>query len=780
MDEDIKLFLADSYENINHIERDLVTLEQEPANQELLVRIYRSLHTIKGNCGFMGFANLEAVAHSGENLLSRLQDRQLLLDSDITSALLELVDVIQQICTQIEATGQEGEADYSALIQRLNQPQQATQKTFKKTEAEIQPSTSPLLLDSNTSVSLADGLEQGNEKRERVGELHSHTIELSPATLIPEPLTTSLSGLANDEMLSPSATPKTVQAIRVDINLLDKLMNLVGELVLVRNQILQFSTTQDEAAFVATSQHLNQLTTELQEGVMKTRMQPISTVWSKFPRVVRDMAIACGKQVQVEMEGEETELDKTIIEAIKDPLTHLIRNCVDHGIEPPDARVAAGKPAAGRLQLQAFHESGYVNIEITDDGAGIDPERLKKKALDLGLIAPERCSRLSDSEAINLIFLPGFSTAPAVTRLSGRGVGMDVVKTDIEKVGGTVDVHSRLGVGTTFKLKIPLTLAIIPALIVTSGGDRYAIPQMSLLELVRLEGEQAHRSIERVHDAPVYRLRGKLLPLVYLNQELQLGTGNSQSPNTQEELLNIVVLQAGANSSFGLVVDAINDTQEIVVKPLGKLLKETPCFAGATILGDGNVALILDVLSLAQQSGVLSEEQTKARLEQEMASQQQEDNQVMLLLFEVGNKGRMAIPLSMVLRLEEFPRAVVEQAGQQMVVQYRDQILPLIDLTTAFSSRSLAVNSRKRTSNGKRTSSLLLDADPLQVVVVSCHDGRTVGLVVNRILDIAMENLAVTGAASRPGVQAIAVIQGQVTELLDVEAICQNAWQVTS
>jgi two-component system, chemotaxis family, sensor kinase CheA len=733
MDEDIKVFLADSYENINHIERDLVTLEQEPTNQELLVRIYRSLHTIKGNCGFMGFANLEAVAHSGENLLSRLQDGQLLLDSDITSALLELVDVIQQICTQIEATGQEGEADYSALIQRLNQPQQATQKTFKKTEAEFQPTISPLFLDNNTWVYSAD------------------------------------------ELLSPSATSKSVQAIRVDINLLDKLMNLVGELVLVRNQILQFSTTQDEAAFVATSQHLNQLTTELQEGVMKTRMQPISKVCSKFPRVVRDMAIACGKQVQVEMEGEETELDKTIIEAIKDPLTHLIRNCVDHGIEVPETRLAAGKPTTGSLQLQAFHESGYVNIEIADDGAGIDPERLKKKALDLGLITPERYSRLSDSEAINLIFLPGFSTAPAVTRLSGRGVGMDVVKTDIEKVGGTVDVHSQLGVGTTFKLKIPLTLAIIPALIVTSGGDRYAIPQMSLLELVRLEGEQARRSIERVHHAPVYRLRGKLLPLVYLNQELQLGTGNSPSPSTQEELLNIVVLQAGANSSFGLVVDTINDTQEIVVKPLGTLLKETPCFAGATILGDGNVALILDVLNLAQQSGVLSEEQTKEHLEQEMASQQQEDDLVMLLLFEVGNKGRMAIPLSMVLRLEEFPRAVVEQAGQQMVVQYRDEILPLLDLTIAFSPRSLATDSRKRTSiKQERTCSLLLDANPLQVVVVSCHDGRTVGLVVNRILDIAMESLTVTGAASRPGVQAIAVIQGQVTEILDVEGLCQG------
>ncbi len=795
MDEDIKAFLVESYENLDQIERDLVALEQNPSHPELLVSIYRSLHTIKGNCGFLAFPKLEAVTHSGENLLSRLRDGQLVMNADITSALLQLVDAIQQICAQIEATGQEGDADYSALVQRLNLLQQAAAGAGGE-ERQGENISSP-------SPALGEGQQRENFS--------------SPSPASPAP--------KNTPSPSPPHAPKAGQSIRVDIALLDKLMNLVGELVLVRNQILQFSATHDETEFLATSQHLNQLTTELQEGVMKTRLQPISRIWGKLPRVVRDVAIASRKQVLLEMDGEETELDKTVIEAIRDPLTHLVRNCVDHGIESPAVRIAAGKPAEGRLTIQAFQESGYVNIEIVDDGAGIDTERLKQKAVAFGLISPERYNRLSDAEAVNLIFLPGFSTAKQVTRLSGRGVGMDVVKTNIEKVGGTVDVHTQLGQGTTFKLKIPLTLAIIPALIVTSGGDRYAIPQMNLLELVRLEGEQARRCIEHVHKAPVYRLRGKLLPLVYLNQELQLGGAGEQGsrgagenihpysshhPITLEDMVNIVVLQADADCPFGLVVDAINDTQEIVVKPLGKLLKEVPCFAGSTILGDGKVALILDVMSLAQRAGVFSDTQSSDRLEQETASQPLVDDRQMLLLFQIGDNGRMAIPMSVVVRLEEFPRATIEQVGEQMVIQYRDQILPLIDLATMFHtevrSQEKGVRSQEKFICSLRSGQALyptvmssvlpptsysqgrgspsnfhpevtayntVETDIIQVVVVSRKDGRNVGLVVSQILDIVMESLNVTGAASRQGVEAIAVIQGQVTELLDLEAVCQ-------
>jgi two-component system chemotaxis sensor kinase CheA len=731
MDEDIKAFLVESYENISQIETDLVTLEKNPTHQDLLEGIYRSLHTIKGNCGFMAFPTLEALTHSGENLLSCLRDGQLQLNAEITSSLLQLLDAMQQICAQIEAIGQEGDVDYSGLIQTLNQLQSG---------------------------------DTGDEG----GFCTNVTINRQKEIPKPAPTNPERSKLPCDreELMSVLTTPNTVKSIRVDINLLDKLMNLVGELVLVRNQIQQFSTLQDETAFVTTSQQLNRLTTELQEGVMKTRMQPISTITRKFPRVVRDVAIATEKQVQLEIEGEETELDKTIIEAIKDPLTHLLRNCVDHGIESPDIRQTQGKSATGRLRLQAFHESGYVTIEISDDGAGIDSERLKEKALSLGLITPNQANRLSDTDALNLIFLPGFSTANCITRLSGRGVGMDVVKTDVEKVGGTVDVHTQLGLGTTFKLKIPLTLAIIPALIVTSGGDCYTIPQTNLLELVRLQGEQADHGIEYVHKAPVYRLRGKLLPLVYLNRELELTEWNPEPAHPQSEtMLNIVVLQVD-NFTFGLVVDAINDTQEIVVKPLGKLLKETPCFAGATILGDGKVALILDVFSLASRAGVLSDEQKNALIQQEMSSQSTIETVQMLLLFEALDNSRMAIPLSRVVRLEEFPRSAIEQVGDRQVIQYRDQILYLVNFANVF--QSFGSSQRFSAANPKTA---VLEGDPLQVVVVACQSGRQIGLVVQRMVDIVMEDLCITGEATRPGVQAIAVIQGQVTELLDIEAI---------
>ncbi len=572
--------------------------------------------------------------------------------------------------------------------------------------------------------------------------------------------------------------------IRVDVGLLDKLMNLVGELVLARNQILQFSSTQQDTSFLNTSQRLNLITTELQEGVMKTRMQPIGNIWSKFPRVVRDLATSCGKQVNIEMEGKETELDKTIIESIKDPLTHLVRNAVDHGVEIPEKRLAAGKPPEGHLLLRAFHEGGQVNIEISDDGAGIDLERVKQKALEKGLITPDQAARLSDRELLNLLFLPGFSTAEKVTNVSGRGVGLDVVKTNIEKIGGTVDIQNRVGQGTTLKIKIPLTLAIIPALIVTSGGDRYAIPQVSLLELVRLEGEQARKGIEKIHGAAVYRLRGKLLPLVNLNHELRVeenvkgsdqivapegsrtfaGAGSDtqaldftsarskhllwksrlrdfldgkatltineasshkdcalgkwlyssgleqfgklpemrqlealhqqfhgavrevissktsgDAARSERELarveslsahivslltglerqmaenhaVNIVVLQAD-DRHFGLIVDEINDTEEIVVKPLGKQLKGISTFAGATIMGDGQVALILDVLGLAQRANVVSEVRDRGVGEKTAETESRHDDGESLLLLGGPDDGRMAMPLSLVARLEEF------------------------------------------------------------------------------------------------------------------------------
>jgi two-component system, chemotaxis family, sensor kinase CheA len=391
--------------------------------------------------------------------------------------------------------------------------------------------------------------------------------------------------------------------------------------------------------------------------------------------VVRDLAKECGKKVEINMEGQETELDKTLIEAIKDPLTHLVRNAVDHGIETPELRRARGKPEMGTLFLRAYHEGGQVNIEISDDGSGINPERVVQKAIDRSLISPQQASQLSPREILNLIFMPGFSTAERVTNISGRGVGMDVVKSNIEKINGNIDLQSELGRGTIFKIKIPLTLAIIPALIVQCAGDRYAIPQVSLVELVRLEGEDIGKRIELVQGAPVYRLRGNLLPLLYLHRELRLE--EARPATTRDEALravNIVVLQAD-DRQFGVVVEGVNDTEEIVVKPLGKQLKELAVFAGATTMGDGKVALILDVLGLAQRAHVVSKRRERPTVEVAGQTAEQSGQRQTLLLFEGVQGERMALPLARVARLEKFTRAEVEQANHRQVVQYRGQIM---------------------------------------------------------------------------------------------------------
>jgi len=464
------------------------------------------------------------------------------------------------------------------------------------------------------------------------------------------------------------------------------------------------------------------------------------------------------------MEGKETELDKTIIEAIKDPLTHLVRNSVDHGIELPEDRVKAGKDRAGRLILRAFHEGGQVNIEISDDGAGLNVDRIRKKAVERALITPEQATRMPEREIFNLIFLPGFSTAEKVTNVSGRGVGMDVVKTNVEKIGGTVDVQSTLGRGTTVRVKIPLTLAIIPALVVTCGGDRYAIPQVSLLELVRLKADQVSKGIELVHGAPVYRLRGRLLPLVYLSRELKLPP-DTPSAAKSDGAINIVVVQADERR-FGLVVDQINDTEEIVVKPLRKQLKTVKTFAGSSIMGDGKVALILDVLGLAQRASVIAETRDRALTEKatDLAASAQEKQT--FLLFAGPGDSRMAIPLSTLARLEEFPVAQVEMSGSQWVTQYRGQILPLVRLNVALEER----RNKLRALQVPPTP----DSGPIQVLVLN-HDGRSFGLVVDRILDIVEDRADVRSAATRASVLYSVVIGDRVTEMLDIPAILRRA-----
>jgi two-component system chemotaxis sensor kinase CheA len=745
-DDIVREFLAESNENLDTLDRELVLLEKDPKNSNILGSVFRSIHTIKGTCGFLGFTKLEKVAHSGENLLSNLRDGKLLLNTEIASGLMSMVDAVRRMLTAIEATGQDGETDYRDLIESLTRLLQPTgDGTPEMREMPGGPKVKPAVA-SEAKIGASAPVQQAPAEKSEAAE--------APAA----------SGSAPPSADGTKAREGGPGTIRVEVGLLDRLMNLVGELVLARNHVLQFTSSPENANLTATSQRLNLITTELQEGVMKTRMQPIGNIWSKFPRTVRDVAMNCGKQVRIEMFGQETELDKTIIEAIKDPLTHLVRNSVDHGIERPEARVAAGKGAEGCLTLRAYHEGGQVNIEIIDDGAGLDHEKIRRKAVEKGLLSPEKAAQLNERDAVNLIFMAGFSTAEKVTNVSGRGVGMDVVKTNIEKIGGTVDVQSERGRGTTVKMKIPLTLAIVPGLVVVCSDKRFVIPQVSLIELVLIDGDPSRQGIEMVHGVPVYRLRGRLLPLAYLDREL--GIEKKEKSADAVSTVSMVVLQADGRQ-FGLIVDEIKDTEEIVVKPLGRRLKSIKTFAGATIMGDGKVALILDVLGLAQRANIISKVHDRAVTETDAENREKTTDKQTFLVFAGPDDARMALPLGTLARLEEFPASQVEKSGAQWVIQYRGQILPLIRL-------NVVLQERRQRRRHAASAAPPADAGSIQVLVCN-HEGQTVGLVVEQILDIVEDRVEVKSPATRPGVLYAAVIENRVTELLDLNAILQRA-----
>jgi two-component system, chemotaxis family, sensor kinase CheA len=763
----VKDFLIESGENLDRLDRDLVGLEKNPKDKYALAGVFRTIHTIKGTCGFLGFNKLEKVAHVGENLLSRLRDGQLTLNPEITTALLGMVDAIRQMLKEIESTGGDGAIDYPELtMAAVSKASKRRKKNKHLAAAEAAASPTAVELGKGTASSRAESSFEHDDGTTVSRALPATQQDDGTAVNRALPVNSQANIAAKIEGQPPAqvADPKprdaAAETIRVGVNLLDKLMTQVGELVLARNQLLQIANTVGDAGLHAVSQRMNLIATELQEEVMKTRMQPIGNIWGQFPRTVRDVALGCNKEVGIEMEGEKTELDKTIIEAIKDPLTHLVRNSVDHGIELPAERVKAGKNRMGRLILRAFHEGGQVNIEISDDGAGLNAERIRQKAVERGVIGADLAARMTDREIYNLIFLPGFSTAEKVTNVSGRGVGMDVVKTNVERIGGNVDVQSNRGQGTTVRVKIPLTLAIIPALVVTCCGERYAIPQVSLLELVRLEADEVSTGIELVHGAPVYRLRGQLLPLVYLSRELKLSEVDAKRAAHSGGAVNIVVLQADRRQ-FGLVVDQINDTEEIVVKPLRKQLKIVKTFAGSSIMGDGKVALILDVLGLAQRANVITETRERAMAEKVAESASEAEKQTFLLFAGPGDS-RMAIPLSTLARLEEFPVAQVEMSGSQWVIQYRGQILPLIRLNVVLEER-----------RNKLRAPPSADSGPIQVLVLN-HEGRVFGLVVERILDIIEDPADVRSPATRAAVLYSVVIGNRVTELLDIPAILRG------
>ena len=798
MDELTREFLIESQEGLDRMERCLTNLEERPQDKELLSDIFRSVHTIKGTTGFLGFKRMERLAHVGENLLGLLRDGKLSANQAIITGLLRLLDVLRGTLRTIEAhendddgTTAEQDAELVTLLQDLQRPGASIPDA---------PMTAA------TAASMASIVSEGKAPNSAASESPSQPIVIdlaqsprAPAPAIPDPEVapapahrTQLAILDSKPLDSkqldskpnaepaadPAAKPKAAvtaasdTTLRVDVVLLNRMMNLVGELVLTRNQILQ--ATSADPSLTLLSRRLDMVTADLRESVMKARMQPVSNVFSKFPRIIRDLSQSLNRKVRLVLEGQETELDKSLLEAIKDPLTHAVRNSLDHGIEPPDVRAAAGKDPEGTLKLRAYQESSHVIIEVSDDGAGIRVEKVRNKAIERGLIAAERAAHLSERELLQLIFLPGFSTAEAVTNVSGRGVGMDVVRTNVEKIGGKVEIDSRPGKGTVLRLRIPLTLAIVPALIVHSLKQSFALPQGALSELVHLPPERAASAIEWMEGVPLYRLRGQLLPLIFLDrmlsaaparsavtlappressaaQETDAIAGPGAAPNRD---LFICVLDADGRR-FGLVVDGLANPEEIVVKPLSPVLKTIGLYSGATVLGSGDLALILDPGSIATRAGVAIRTQEDQGREADQGANILEDSLIdgmgsRYLLVEAAQR-RAAVPLGDVLRIERLPLSRIEYVGYRPVLNFEGQLLPVED-----SGGVLAA------ANGNP------DA-PLTIVV--CREGsRQVGIAVSHVLDVAAGD-ELFEAGSQQRASGVTLLKDQVTSIVELGGV---------
>jgi two-component system chemotaxis sensor kinase CheA len=726
-------FLAESVENLDSMDQDIVALEKDPGNTEVIERIFRTIHTIKGTCGFLAFSKLEAVTHSAETVLAHLRDGDLELTPEVTTTLLGAIDGVREILANIERDETEGDGDYSAIEHELNAISQRVEGGKKK----------PRDKSVATPESDPDTAASESAEPERAGEV---TPESARRDLSRE----RESG--NGDSVAPTIGENS---LRVDISVLDLLMNLVGELVLARNQISQNLDQGGDGALSSASQRLDSITGELQEAVMRARMQPISSILTKLPRFVRDLAVSSGKEVEIELHGQDTDLDKSVLEAIKTSLLHLVRNAVDHGIEDPETRESRGKPRTGRVVLRAAHEGGAVAIEVRDDGAGLDSDTILERAIKVGIVDKADAELLSRAEIDQFVFRPGFSTAREVTNVSGRGVGLDVVRANMESIGGAIEMQSEPGQSTTFKIKIPLTLAIVSVILVRLGAQRFALPQASVVELVRLGHGDGDLGIETLHGVPVYRLRGQLLPLVDLAEELGLGTA------TEKRKESIVVLQ-GDNRQFGLLVDSIDDSQEIVVKPLGARLAGLP-FAGATILGDGSITLILDVYRVGLSAGVVSDTRIHALTAEAAPISAPKPGLSRVLLIQGSDDERMALDLAQVSRLESLERSAIERVGDNLVVQYRGEILPVIDLERALPER--------RTSRRTDKPAVTEEAP----VVISSFGAKSCGLMVHRILDILDADLSDATAGSREGIRACAVIDGRVNEIIDLVTVVRRA-----
>jgi two-component system, chemotaxis family, sensor kinase CheA len=958
-DETLQMYLEESFEHLANIESDLLAIESDGAeiNEDLVNKVYRAAHSIKGGAGFMGLTNIKNLTHEMENILGKIRSRDIVPEPDIINVLLRASDALKALMNDVLNSNDMDINQHIAALQAVLEtsvgspkPAGASGKAAKRpavhrpemeTTAEspcgvdFVPGTGSL---SIMPDQLGPLFEQGKciylvtmrigedilarekncrgvlEELEQTGAIVAANFDLTPsaqldeswrpeaddllvvfATILKpadinvlfeieehqimeiradfkrydlggrpiddgaavspsqsEPAHNSRGNLkasgkknvtggkaksqkaktVDVKEFSPAAEPlnnpnsacadltaeganaarqtkfEQESSLRVHVSLLDQLMTLAGELVLSRNQLLQSMASDDHRGSEIAGQRIDLITSELQEAIMLTRMQSIGNVFNKFPRVVRDLARELGKEIELTLEGREVELDKTIIEAIGDPLIHLVRNAVDHGIEKPAERQKSGKKPIGQVFLKAYHEAGQVNIEITDDGCGLDGQRLAAKAMEKGLITEDQAKIMSTREKTNLIFLPGFSTADTVTDVSGRGVGMDVVKTNLDRLGGIIDIDSEIGKGTTIRIKLPLTLAIIPCQIVLTGGERYAIPQVNLEELLRIPAGQIRERIERVGNADVVRLRGNLLPLIrladvidseslYLDPESGASKRNRRKsladrrakkspliavneaappepaaplPDQPEErkpgdrryhaasALNIVVVSTGA-MKYGLVVDELHDSEEIVVKPLGRDLKKCKGYAGATIMGDGRVALILDVSNLAQMAGLISMEGTARAAEvadnhgEVMRASRDKQS---LLIFRSSEKEQFAAPLNLVERIEKIKITDIEEVGGKRVIKYRGGSLPLFSIDEAAKVKPLA------------------DAENL-LVIVFIVAGREVGLLAMGPVDAVETNLEIDGRTLRqPGIMGSAIINEHTTQLIDIHEIVQT------
>lgn len=812
MDDLLSEFLTETAESIAVIDAQLVEFEKNPNDKEILGNIFRLVHTIKGTCGFLGLPRLESVAHAGENVLGQIRDGKLEVTEEAVTLILKCIDKIRNLLDQLEESGEEPEGDDSVLKAELNAMADGKTAPAKAApaapEAAAKPASggpaanefgAPVAADLLAEVeeALAAGKKAASEEElaaelaaERAAEAGAAAPQATNQFGAPvaaelldeveEALAAGKKAASDDELAaelaaeraaeageedapapvaaasttavkaaakkSPVASPAeekggkessvAASSIRVNVDVLENLMTLVSELVLTRNALLQMVRGMEDHEFTVPLQRLSHITSDLQEGVMKTRMQPIGNAWAKLPRIVRDLSLESGKKIELVMKGAETELDRQILDLIKDPLTHMVRNSADHGLEDTATRKTVGKADTGTILLEAFHEGGHIIIRIADDGRGLNMDRIRQKCLENGLATDGELESLTDQQIQQYIFRAGFSTAEKVTSVSGRGVGMDVVRTNIEKIGGTVELNSIEGRGTTFTIKIPLTLAIVSALIVASGGERFAIPQISVLELVRASSK-TDLKIEMIANSPVLRLRDRLLPLVSLRNLLKL---SDEKINLDEDSF-IVVTQVGTNT-FGMIVDKVFDTEEIVVKPVSPILRNISFYSGNTILGDGSVIMILDPNGIASAAGQLGSDDAQANADQ---SQGVVEDTTSLLIFKAGGNEPRAVPLALIARLEEVELASIEKVHGQAMVQYRGSLMPLVAFDTHYEFRT----------------------EGRQPVLVFTDRHRSMGLVVDEIIDIVEDRLKIEIATDTPGLIGSAIVAGKATDIID-------------